>query len=155
MYAQILVGAEMDDLAVRVTDSVVTVLADLAGELTDPELRSAMRALVVAAHEHLTHEPIDTEPLVRSILRGEPAVPFAVPVPVEVTDPSRPTAPAYWPAVPEISDQLFAEYAANGPKKQDEGHAGDSPAAGPELDQVHHGRFHPRSRRRRKKSTQR
>ena len=155
MYAQILVGAEMEDLAVRVTDAVVTVLADLAGELTDAELRSAMEALVAEAHERLAHEPVDAEPLVRAILCGEPAVPFAMPVPVEVIDPPRPAAPAYWPAVPEISDHLFAEYSANSSKKQDENQAGGSPAAdapGPELDQTHHGRFHRGARARRKKS---
>jgi hypothetical protein len=185
MYAQILVDGEMEELVGRVTDAVVTHLADLAAGLEDPELRSAMGALVVAAGQQLAHAPVDPEPLVQAILHGDPV---PVDVPVDVSRPPRLEAPAYWPAVPAISDLLFAQYAPNSPKGIDEvvpgsdadpqdvdqEHAGDSPvqpasdspaapasdfpvadAPGPELNRAQGGGFHPRARARRKKSSQR
>ena len=113
MYAQILVEGEMEELAGRVTDAVLTVLADLAAGLEDPDLRSAMGALVLSVRDQLAHAPVDPEPLVRAILHGDPV---PVDVPVDVPDPPRLVAPAYWPAVPVISDELFVECAANNPE---------------------------------------
>ncbi|MGV8847795.1 hypothetical protein [Tessaracoccus sp.] len=153
--AQILFAGEVEALAGRVTDAVVTVLDDLGSELTDPGLRVALSALVCAAREKLAHEPVDPAPLVRAVLRRgpdgrrlsaeeedefgfaltrsapvfstalvvvvpEPVVPEPVapepvaPEPVAVTAPGlgRP-APSYWPAVPAISDELFAGSSAN------------------------------------------
>jgi hypothetical protein len=198
MHAQILVEGELEAVVGRVTDAVVTVLADLAAELTDPALRSAMGALVVAARGQLAQAPIDPEPLVRAVLRGDPvalptevkeveeveevepgAVPTADPpgaaVSVDTATPSKVVAPAYWPAVPAISDELFAEYAAQSPQPgadpapdaQPTNPAPDAqptnPAPAPaathapeaELAPAHEGRFHPLAIRGRKKSHQR
>jgi len=135
MYAQILVAEEMEDLAARVTDAVLAALVDRAQQLTDPGLRSAVGAIVVATRKQLSHAPVDPEPLVRAILHGEPAArrpadeadalavapaePVAGPVPVDAPSPPGAAAPAYWPAVPAISDELFAQYAANRPKEHD------------------------------------
>jgi len=135
MYAQILVAEEMEDLAARVTDAVLAALVDRAQQLTDPGLRSAVGAIVVATREQLSHAPVDPEPLVRAILHGEPAArrpadeadalavapaePVAGPVPVDAPGPPGAAAPAYWPAVPAISDELFAQYAATRPKEHD------------------------------------
>jgi hypothetical protein len=117
MYAQILVESEMEELVGRVTGAVVTALADLAAGLEDPELRAAMGALVVSARQQLALAPVDPAPLVRAILHGDPV---PVDVPVEVPSPPQLVTPAYWPAVPTISDQLFAQYAANTPKDADD-----------------------------------
>ena len=168
MHAQILVAEEMEDLAGRVTDAVLAVFVDRAEQLTDPALRSAVGALIVTAREQLAHAPVQAEPLVWAILRGEPvaqrpaaaaevlavdptADPAAVAVPANTPGTPGTAAPAYWPAVPAISDELFAEYAAKATKEADrhpsgsyldpshaEGHtdqpdADDSPAAAPEL----------------------
>ena len=170
MHAQILVDGEMHDLAGRVTDEVVTVLADLAAGLTDPQLRSAMGALVAGARQQLAAAPVDPEPLVRAILRGDPATPaidpFAAPTPIEAPSAARPDAPAYWPAVPAISDELFAQYAASRAKEQDE-HLAHSPAGSPEPgadhqpdpatadpESGHGGRFNGRALRRKKSRRQ-
>jgi hypothetical protein len=191
MYAQILVVDEIHELAGRVTDAVVTVLEDLAAELTDPELRSAMGALVARARHQLAHAPVDPEPLVWAVLHGgsvppaerspAPAAPVAsadpiaapvladLPAPALPAPPAPPAPPAYWPAVPAISDELFARYTASLPKAQDEqlsdflvgapapGTAHEpvpvrTEAAGTVLDIVHGGRFTGRSRQLRKKS---
>jgi hypothetical protein len=114
MYAQILVESEMEELVGRVTGAVVTALADLAAGLEDPDLRAAMGALVVSARQQLALAPVDPEPLVLAILHGDPV---PVDVPVEVPGPPRLAAPAYWPAVPAISDRLFAQHAANSLKE--------------------------------------
>jgi len=153
----------MEELVGRVTGAVVTVLVDLAAGLEDPGLRAAMGALVVAARQQLALAPVDPEPLVLAILHGDPV---PVDCPVEVPVPPRLAAPAYWPAVPAITDQLFAQHAANSPQEPAEEHASDSPvepasdspaagSPGPALVPVHGGRFHHRPRARRKKSRQR
>lgn len=201
MHAQILVAEEMEDLAGRVTDAVLAVLVNRARQLSDPALRSAVGAVVVTAREQLACAPVDAEPLVWAILHGEPvaaeqpadaadvlaaeptAEPVAEAVPLNAPVVPGTATPAYWPAVPEISDELFAEYAAKGGDEHpddfyvnpqhtdethtdethaDEAHADDSPAAPEpaaedveaEPKPVHGGRFHARPLRRRKKSRQ-
>jgi hypothetical protein len=125
MPAQILFGEEVEDLAARVSDAVVGLLADLSSELTDASHRTAVSELVITAREHLARQPVDPAPMVRAILHKDlvgrwlspdgvdghgialaPAVvkiavlgpPRVAPVPVSGFG-----APSYWPAVPAIS----------------------------------------------------
>ena len=107
MRAQILVDGEVEDLAGRITNAVLTALVDMAGEVTDPQAHAAVWTFVVAVRERLAQTPVDPEPLMKAILRGDPSVPVETPLPTVIA------APSYWPAVPEISDELFARYAAD------------------------------------------
>jgi len=139
----ILYSAEVEDLAGRVTNAAVTAVENLAAELlTDPQVRAAVSALTLAVRDQLAANPVDPAPMVRAILRHapsgrrladdeedefgfaitpKPVVTVVVPGQVVAILPSpADTAPAYWPAVPAISDELFAEYAAANPEPSDD-----------------------------------
>ncbi|MEP7192263.1 MAG: hypothetical protein ABI903_05305 [Actinomycetota bacterium] len=71
MHAQILYSEEVENLAGRVSDAVVDLLADLSSELTDDALRTTVDELVITIREQLIRQPVDPAPMVRAILRRD------------------------------------------------------------------------------------
>jgi hypothetical protein len=79
MHAQILYSEEVENLAGRVSDAVLDLLADLSTDLKEASLRTAVNELVVTAREQLIRKPVDPAPMVRAILHKDQVWPGWLP----------------------------------------------------------------------------